>query len=711
MKTYKTILITRHGTSAVFTVNPPPFNQISGLLIREMASAFDQAFRDDRIKTIILTGTGGDFIGGMDIASIRKIRERGTCLSILEEANKMINSVENGPKPVIAAINGNCSRGGLEIALACHYRIAANNVRAGLLDVRFGLIPGFGGTQRLPRLIGIKPALEMMTSARDVSAKKGKQIGLFDEICGKNDLINVALAASEKFVSGKINFKMRITGKRFDQLLDSNDKQDIINHFKERLKETAKGYSAPFKVLEAVEKGLGLNFDADIKKETALFCDCLFSDVSRNLISIFLNTKNAGNFPWIRGEQPRNIRTVGMLGCGTMGSGIATLLLKMGFDIWLWDLDQKRIQKGLKAIRNSLEQDVKTGRISKKNMELIITRRLKLTTSYVDFTDVDLVIEAVPEHLKIKQKIFKQLENICGKNTIFASTTSVIPISRISSVLKSPERMIGIHFFNPPDRIRLLEISSGQIVPDEILATAVNFARRISKTPFLVKDGPGFYVSRQLFAFMSESCHMVAEGIDPFAIDRAAISFGLPIGPVRLFDIMGMDVVYPGFLYLEKAFGERWEIPSLAALVFKKWYYGIKTGTGWYDYKNHMRKPNPAAVELIRTYWKNNNIRPQRVDSDDIMERILLRAVNESTYAIEEGISRRIPEMDLASVYGTGFPPHLGGIFRYADSWGISEIYEKLLSLEEEKGPRFRPSMLLKDMAWSQRSFYEDYRL
>ncbi len=711
MKTYKTIVTARQGNSAVFTVNPPPLNQISDLLIHEMAHALEQAFYDDQVKTIIITGTGGDFIAGMDIASIRKIKEKKTCLSILEKANKMINSLENGPKPVIAAINGNCSRGGLEFALACHYRIAANNVRAGLLDVRFGLIPGFGGTQRLPRLIGIKRALEMITSARDVSAQKAKKMGLFDEICRKKDIIDTALAASEKFVSNKINFKMRITGKRFDQLLSSEEKQDIINHFKEKLKETAKGYFAPFKVVEAMEKGLGLNFNTDIKTESALFCQCLFSNVSRNLISIFLNTRNAGNFPWIKGERPRNIKTVGILGCGIMGSGIATLLLTKGFDIWLWDLDQKKIQKGLKTIRNSLEQDVKLGRITKKNMELIITKRLKLTTSYVDFKNVDLVIESVLEHLKIKQKIFRQLENICKENTIFSSNTSVIPIARISSVLRKPERMIGIHFFNPPDRIRLVEISSGQIVPDEILATAVNFVKRISKTPFFVKDGPGFYVSRQLFTFMSESCHMVAEGVDPFAIDRAATSFGLPIGPVRLFDITGMDVVYPGLLYFEKVFGDRWEIPPLAASIFKTGYYGIKTGMGWYDYRNQMRKPNIQVAKLIRAYWKNNNIRPLKMDGEDIMERLLLRAVNEGAYAIEQGISRRIPEMDLASVYGAGFPPHLGGIFRYADSWGVSEIYEKLLSLEEKKGPRFRPSTLLKDMAWSHRSFYEDYRI
>jgi 3-hydroxyacyl-CoA dehydrogenase len=428
--------------------------------------------------------------------------------------------------------------------------------------------------------------------------------------------------------------------------------------------------------------------------------------VAKNLIGIFLNTRAAGKLPRIQGVEPQKIKTVAMLGGGAMGSGITNLLLSSGFGTILWDIDDEAIQKGLSAIRKTFAYPIKIGKMTQEGLDRMIQDRLITTTSLGDLKGVDLIIEAVLEDMKIKQGIWKSLQEICRPDVIFATNTSALPITEMASVLKDPGRMIGLHFFNPAERMQLLEIICGKKTSDVTLATSVAFARAIRKVPIVVNDGPGFYVSRQLGALMGESTYMIGEGTDAALIEESLLDFGMPMGPATLSDLTGIDIGYHVGKNFERSFGERWKISPIYELVYQTGCYGRKTGAGWYNYSGEKPVPNPKVQEVIKKYLKEKKIQTKKSSHKEIVDRMLARAINEAAFMIEEGICDRPQDMDLAMVYGTGFPPYRGGILRYADAWGIRNVYEHLLKLEKEHGVRLKPASLLKEMVESGRTFY-----
>jgi 3-hydroxyacyl-CoA dehydrogenase len=345
--------------------------------------------------------------------------------------------------------------------------------------------------------------------------------------------------------------------------------------------------------------------------------------------------------------------------------------------------------------------------MTQEDLDRMIRDRLTTTTSLDDLKRVDLIIEAVLEDMKIKQGIWKNLQEICRPDVIFATNTSALPITEIASVLKDPGRMIGLHFFNPAERMQLLEIICGKTTSDVTLSTSVAFARAIRKVPIVVNDGPGFYVSRQLAALMGESTFMVGEGVDPVLIEEALLDFGMPMGPAILSDLTGIDIGYHVGKNFEKSFGERWKMSSIYELVYQTGCYGRKTGAGWYDYGGEKPLANARVQEVIKKFLKEKKIQARKSSHKEIVDRMLARAINEAAYMIQEGICDRPQDMDLAMIYGTGFPPYRGGILRYADTSGIGNVYEHLLKLEQEQGIRFKPAPLLKEMAESGRTFYE----
>ncbi|QTA79343.1 Fatty acid oxidation complex subuint alpha [Desulfonema limicola] len=709
MKTeYKIAHILIDGDIGIIVVKPPPLNQISDLFADEMYEIFNSLFSTDEIKAIVLTGTGCHFIAGMDISEIRKLRNKDICLARIKKIHKFVNAVELGPKPVIACINGHCTRGGLEIAIACHYRIAAKQVRLGMLDARFDLIPCMGGTQRLPRLMGVKTALAMITGAQDIDADQGKIQGLIDATADAKELLEKAKIKANQFISGRINYKMCLTSRRFDKLLSAGEKKDITELFKSRLSQTSGGCIAPLKAIEAFERGLGINFKSDINLESGLFCDCVLSDISKNLIDIFINTRNAGKITRIKGESVRKISKIGIIGSGTMGSGITALLLKCGYEIYLWDINQNSLKKGLNDLKNLFARSIKRGQISRAALEHLISSKIHLTTSFDRLKDADLIIESVIEDLETKQKIFKELEDICRTDTIFASTSSALPVSEIGSVLEEPGRLAGLHFFNPADKIQLLEINCSKITGDDILATIVDFAKKIRKIPFVTDEGHSSYVARQMFSIISEAFFLIAEGCNPFAIEKAFTEFGFPIGPARLSDLIGMDIINSVSRYFKSVMKNNWSMPPLFDLLYNTGCYGRKTRSGWYDYTTGTQSPNLKFMEVVKNYLKENNIAPKNISHKQILDQILARSINEGVRAVREGVSDNISDMDIAMVYGAGFPPHQGGPFKYADSWGILNIFNFLLKLEAEKGPRFMPSELLMNMAEAGKKFYKN---
>ncbi|GBC61582.1 3-hydroxyacyl-CoA dehydrogenase [Desulfonema ishimotonii] len=708
MKPYKTVRIELQKGIAVFTVNPPPLNRFCDRFAEEMSDALMAAFENDAVRAIILTGTERHFIGGTDIRELVSTKSKAACLPRVMAHHRFISRIEEGPKPVLAAISGNCSRAGLEIAMACHYRIAAHGVRVGLLEVRFGLIPGLGGTQRLPRLVGIRTALEMITAARDIPVEQARQIGLVDEVVEPDQLSDKAMSAARLFMTGRLNFKIRQAGRRFDKLQGAREKKEIIAHFKDRLLKTASGYIAPFKAVEAIEQGVGLSYKTDIRLEAELYCDCLVSDVARNLIHIFLSTRNAGKCPQIRGVKPRTIRKIGIMGGGTMGAGIAAFLLMHNFEVRLWDVDDKNLRRGMDTVRQTASRHARKQKMPLSILEQRLSRQLSPALSLAAIQDVDLIIEAAPEDLEIKEKIFEAIEKTCRPDTLFSTATSVLPLARIASRLREPERLIRLHFFNPAEKMQLVEIGCTGATPDTALATVVGFARKIGKIPFLVSDGPGFYVPRQIAAILSESCFLIEAGVNPFSIDEALTEFGMPIGPAQLCDLTGLDVVCAINRHLEGALGKRWQTPALYERLYETGCYGRKTGVGWFDYTSDTPALNFRFLEVVKTWLAEKGVTPRKISREEILKQIMARSINEGAQAIAEGISDRVQEMDLAMVYGTGFPPYRGGIFRYADAWGISGVYETLVKLAAEKGPRFSPAPLLKEMAASGKNFYDD---
>jgi 3-hydroxyacyl-CoA dehydrogenase len=397
-----------------------------------------------------------------------------------------------------------------------------------------------------------------------------------------------------------------------------------------------------------------------------------------------------------------------MLGGGVMGSGIVNLLLRNGFDGVLWEINEEALGKAMAAVRKTFAYPIKKGKMTEADLDALIQRRLKNTTSLEDLNEVDLVVEAVVEDMKVKQEIWKKLEGICRPDVIFATNTSALPITEMASVLRDPGRMIGLHFFNPAERMQLLEIICGQKTGDGTLATSVAFGRAIKKIPIVVNDGPGFYVSRQLGTLMGESTFMIGEGVDSAKIEEAMLDFGMPMGPGTLSDLTGIDIGYHVGKNYERSFGERMKMSPIYERVYQTGCYGRKTGAGWYDYSGEKPVPNPKVVAVIQGYLKEKGIGPKEMSQKEIVDRMLARAINEAAYMIQEGICDRPQDMDLAMIYGTGFPPYRGGILRYADAWGLKNVCQKLVLLEKEHGVRFKPCGLLKEMAERGEKFYKE---
>jgi len=709
MKTaYKTLQIEMIDGVAVYTMDNPPVNQLSQHFVMELAKAFNEAHGDQEIKAIVLTGTGKNFLAGADITQIKGVKTKDELLPKLEENNKFLNTIETGPKPVVAAINGNCLGGGLEIAMVCHYRVAAKGVNLGQPEVQLGLIPGAGGTQRLPRLVGLRYGLEMITIGKPIRAETAQTRGLVDEVAEPDQLLNQAVKAAKQFISGRMNIKLRTTRNRHDRLPSAAEKKGMIEVAKAMTAAQAKGYIAPFKAIEAFEKGLGYDIDTDIETESELFADCVISDVAKNLIDIFLNTRAAGKLSRIEGIEPAKIKKVGMLGGGVMGTGIVNVLLKGGFDIVLWEINEEVLKKALASIRKTFDYPIKQKKMTPADLDNMINDQLQTTTSLEDMKDVDLIIEAVLEDMQIKQEIWQKLEGICRADVIFATNTSALPITEMASNLADSGRMIGTHFFNPAHRMQLLEVICAAKTADRTLATTVAFSRAIKKIPIVVNDGPGFYVSRQLGGLMGGAVYLSADGVDGAAIESAFIDFGMPMGPATLADLTGIDINYHVNKTFEKRLGERYKVHPLTELIYQTGCFGRKTGSGYFDYSGDQPEPNPKVVNVVKKYLRDNRISSRKMSKDKIIDAMLSLGINEAALMIEEGICDRPQDMDLAMIYGTGFPPYLGGILRYADKWGLKNVYQKLVDLEKQYGPRFKPAALIKEMAESGKMFYPD---
>lgn len=694
---------------AFFEIDNPPVNQLSETLRAELQQAFQEALADDEIQTIVISGTGRNFVAGADIKEIRNIPDKEQFLQGVLAYDEFYNAIEMATKPVIAAINGSALGGGLELAMACHYRLAAEGVKLGQPEVLVGLIPGAGGTQRLPRLAGLPAALEMMTTGRAVPADEALKLSILDEVVSAEKLRERAIEAAGEFISGEKTHLRRRTREREDKLPSAEEKKGIISGARKNIQKKAKGFSVPLKALEAVEKGLSGDFQADLQKEAELFVDCATSQEAKNMIGVFVNTRSAGKLPRLEGVAPKKVKKAAMLGLGVMGSGIANLLLTNGYEAILWEVNDSALEKGIEAVRRTFSYPVKKGKMTEADVEGILRSKALSTTRIEDVADADLVIEAVIEDMDVKKKLWSQVERVCGHETLFATNTSALPITDMAESLREPGRMVGLHFFNPAERMQLVEVVSGEQSSDTALATAVDFTRKIKKIPVVVNDGPGFYVSRQLNALMGECNFMLGEGYPMSLVDGSLVEFGMPMGPLTLNDLTGIDIGFHVACNFENAFGERWKVSELYRRIYETGCFGRKTGAGYYDYSGEKPGPNPKVLELIDTYLREKGIRKiaeSEVNVYQLIDRMMARAINEAAYMMEEGICDRPWDMDLAMVYGCGFPAYKGGILRYADAWGISNVLAALENYAAVYGERFRPCGMIERMAKNGDTFY-----
>jgi 3-hydroxyacyl-CoA dehydrogenase / enoyl-CoA hydratase / 3-hydroxybutyryl-CoA epimerase len=697
-----------HGTTAILTLDLPgePVNKLNAAVKAEFEAALDRLRGDDGVRAVVvISGKPDTFIAGADIEEFTRLSTQEEFTRLSRDGQAMIQRVEDFPKPVVAAIHGACLGGGLELVLACHYRIATDHPKTqlGLPEVQLGLLPGAGGCQRLPRLIGLSAALGIIMPGKSESGYKAFKLGLVDELVPNSILRQTALAAAERLKGGGKPHRAP-RGGLMGALLDRNPLGRRFVYWAARrdtLKKTGGHYPAPLAALDAVQAGLDGRHGYEV--EHRKFGELAVTEVSRQLINIFFATnalkKDDGIAPGT--ARPRKVERLGVLGSGFMGAGIAgTAVVQAQVDVRLKDTDLGRIGKGLKSA-----SDVLTGRLKRKRITRYEYERLAALLSggadYDSFRRTDLVIEAVFEDLEVKRKVLAEVEGATGPEAIFATNTSTIPINDIAVNARRPAKVVGMHFFSPVDRMPLLEVIPTDRTSPETIATAAQFGRRMGKTVIVVKDRPGFWVNRILLPYMAEAGNLLGEGVPVEVIDRVMLRFGFPVGPITLLDEVGIDVGAKAASVMHRAFGDRLAPSAVIGKMIQAQRFGRKNGKGFYVYHNGQK----AGVD--ETVYDLLGLRPVKPASTErISERLVYSMLNEAAMAMGEGVVRQPRDGDIGAIFGIGYPPFRGGPLRYLDRIGAAEAVRVLRQLEAAHGPRFAPCETLVTMGERGGRFY-----
>jgi 3-hydroxyacyl-CoA dehydrogenase / enoyl-CoA hydratase / 3-hydroxybutyryl-CoA epimerase len=673
---------------AIITLDTPgeKVNKLNTALIDEFFDMVDRLEQDDQIEgAVLVSGKENNFIAGADIEMF-KSRETSAELSELSwTGHEILLRIEQSKKPVIAGINGSCMGGGTELALACHYRIVSDDssTKIGLPEVQLGLLPGMGGTQRLPRLIGIQKALAYMLTGKNMYPYQARKSGFADEVVHKHALISAGIQAVKKLNRNGYTRKDRRS--LLEKILEGNPlgRSILFQQARKRTARQTKGnYPAPPKIIESVEYGYKHGLQKGLKNESKLFGELAVTPESRALVQLFFGMTGAKKNPMP--ESVREISRIGVLGAGLMGAGITEVSIEQGYHVWLKDQSLESALKGKvnKRILSSFERDEKTSRVHP-------------TDSYDGFEHIDLVIEAVFEDLSLKQKIVEEFERHAPEHAIFASNTSSLPISGIASRAKRPENIIGMHYFSPVQKMPLLEIIKTDQTADWVTATAYDIGIKQGKTVIVVNDGPGFYTTRILAPFMNEPLLLLEEGADIEELDRAMKQFGFPVGPAALLDEVGIDVGAHVADVLSSTFEARGAKTSKKAReLVESGYKGRKNRKGFYKYDEGSGKKKEINPEIYTFFGGSNR---KTIPMPDIQQRLSLMMVNEAVHCLQDNILESPVDGDLGAILGLGFPPFLGGPFRYIDRLGAETVAGQMNSLQQKHGDRFRPAQLLID--------------
>ncbi len=683
-----------------------PVNTISRAVRDEFRACFERLANDSSVQAVaFFSGKPDNFIAGADIEEFVRLTSAAEAERLSADGQDMLEQVAKFPKPVVAGIHGACLGGGFEFALACRYRVATDHPKTqiGLPEIQLGILPGAGGCQRLPRLVGARAALDMILAGKAERAAKAFRLGMVDELVPPPILRAVTLAAAKRMTGGW-RPKRRRSGGFVGWLLDGNPlgRRLVFRAARKQLDAKTGGhYPAPYAALEAVEYGLRHGIAEGLRREAQLFGQLAVTDVSRKLVQIFFATNQLKKDPGIAPVAPVTVQRLGIVGSGFMGSGIAgTAVAQAGVDVRMKDADLARVAGGLRAARDILDDRLKRRRITKYEHARLVAL-LSGGDSYAGFGRAELVIEAVFEDIAVKQQVLREIEGAIPETGVFASNTSTIPISSIAEAAQSPQRVVGMHFFSPVAKMPLLEVIPGARTAPDVVSTAVAFGRRMGKTVIVVKDSPGFWVNRILAPYANEIGHLLAEGASIEEIDGMAVRFGFPVGPVTLLDEVGLDVAEKVAHVMLAAYGDRLQPTAGVAALVKAGRLGRKSGRGFYIYKGGKKRGvDPGAYELLGVH-PNGGPRPA-----EILQRLVLGILNEAARAVGEGVVRSPRDGDIGAIFGFGFPPFRGGPLRHADDLGAARLVADLERLAERLGPRFAPCEVLQDLARRDAKFY-----
>jgi 3-hydroxyacyl-CoA dehydrogenase/enoyl-CoA hydratase/3-hydroxybutyryl-CoA epimerase len=705
MKSAFTLDVREDGV-AILTMDVPgeSMNTLKVEFAEQIESVLQRINANSSIKgVVVISGKDNSFVAGADISMLAACETAEDATTIAKGGQDMFQRIEDMPVTFVAAIHGPALGGGLELALACHYRVCSDDAKTqlGLPEVQLGLLPGSGGTQRLPKLISVQQAMKMMLTGASVRAKQAKKYGIVDDMVPQSILLDVAIEMAKKPKPKRNGPKLDLMGKFLE---NTSVGRNLM--FKQARKQTASktqgNYPSPELIIDCIETGLSKGFKKGLEVEAKHFGNLVMSPESAALRSLFFATTDMKKETGVEGIKPAPLKKVGVLGGGLMGGGIAFVTTtKAGLPARIKDIRSEGIANAIKYSFDILNKKVKRGFMHKSDMQ----KQMALLTGSVDyagFSDADVVIEAVFEDLMLKQNMVAEIEANCAEHTIFASNTSSIPITKIAAKAKRPEQVIGLHYFSPVDKMPLAEVIAHDKTSNLTISTTVELAKKQGKTPIVVKDGAGFYVNRILAPYMNEAAEVLLSG-EPIAhIDKSLVKFGFPVGPVKLLDEVGIDVGTKIGPILQAQFGDRFASNPGFDKILADDRKGKKNQRGFYDYSG--KKPGKEVDSSIYTLL---GITPaSKMSHEQIAERCVLLMLNEAAMCLDEGVVRNARDGDIGAIFGIGFPPFLGGPFRYMHTLGIAHVVARLEHYQGLLGDKFTPADSLKKMAEEGRSFY-----
>ena len=690
------------GDIALITLDNPPVNGLGHSTRLGIAQGMAKALADAAVQAIIITGAGKAFSGGADI------REFGSSKAMMEpNLNSVILLLEKSTKPVIAAIHSVAMGGGLELALGCHYRIAAPGASIALPEVKLGLLPGAGGTQRLPRVLGVEAGLNMVVSGEAIKSEMLAMLPgqkLFDKLSKSAETLAEEALAFARSVAGTRPLPL------VRDLPCKHPLGDAYFQFaRNMVGAMAKNYPAPLKCIEAVEAAATKKFEEGMTTERQIFINLMMTSESRALRHLFLGERAASKIPDIDSAvQPREVKSVAIIGAGTMGGGIAMNFMNAGISVKMLEMKQEALDKGVATIRGNYEAQVKKGKLKQDKYEQRMAL-LSTTLSYDDLSGTDMAIEAVFEEIGVKEKVFKELDRVMKPGAILASNTSTLDVNKIAAFTQRPQDVVGLHFFSPANVMKLLEVVRGAKTAKDVMATSMAVAKKIRKTAVVSGVCDGFIGNRMIEQYGRQGGFLLDEGCTPQQVDKAMEKFGMAMGPFRMGDLAGNDI---GWAIRKRRAVERanMKYSKTADLLCERGRFGQKTGAGWYDYKPGKRDaiPNAEVVKMIEDYRAAQGITPRKISDEEIVQRLVFALVNEAAHILEEGIANKASDIDIAYIFGYGFPPYRGGPMLYADEVGLFNVVQAMHRFAQnplDDAEFWKPAPLLARLAAEGKTF------